>query len=284
MLKLATPFRFAGAVLAATLALQAAPRARAQASALPSASAPQATGDDHGRKLLDLMVQALGGDNWLHVRDWDIQGRSASFYKGKPNEGVTSFEEFHRADPFGTRIEIISKLGVIFSTEHRDIVQVYTPTSGYEVTFKGKRELPADILADSKRRREHSIDNVIKVWLNEPGVAVVYEGTSLVERHSADKVTVLSAKNDAVTLELDQTTHLPLRRTFEFRNETYKDHDVDVEEYDDYHAVQGLPTALTITRSRNGDMVSQRFYTKVTYNLNLPPTLFGADLVLKKKK
>ena len=163
-------------------------------------------------------------------------------------------------------------------------MQVYTPDTGYEVTYRGKKELPADIVEDWKRRRSHSLENVVKVWLKEPGVEVVYEGASMVERHLADKVTVLSAKNDAVTIELDETTHLPLKRTFEFRNETYKDHDVDVEEYDDYHPVQGLPTALTITRLRNGDMVSQRFYTKVTYNTGLAPALFDPDLALKKKK
>ena len=35
-----------------------------------------------------------------------------------------------------------------------------------------------------------------------------------VERKIADKVTVLSPDNDAVTIELDAITHLPLRRTF----------------------------------------------------------------------
>ena len=73
---------------------------------------------------------------------------------------------------------------------------------------------------------------------------VLYDGTSMVERRMADKVTILSANNDAVTIDLDATTHLPLRRTFQWRNTTFKDYDEDVEEYDDYHTVQGLPTAL----------------------------------------
>ena len=276
--------RFAAAAFTTLLALVTVARLDAQASAIPSAGAPAATGEDRGRKLLEQMVQALGGDAWLHVRDWTIEGRAASFYKGKPNEGVTMFEEFHRAEPFGTRVEIISKLGVFIATEHRDIVQVYTPETGYEVTYKGKKELPADIVEEWKRRRAHSLESVVKTWLKEPGVEVVYDGTSMVERHLADKVTVLSAKNDAVTIELDETTHLPLKRTFEFRNETYKDRDVDVEEYDDYHPVQGLMTALTITRLRNDDIVSQRFYTKVTYNTGLSAALFDPNLVLKKKK
>ncbi len=80
-----------------------------------------------------------------------------------------------------------------------------------------------------------------------------------------------------MTLELDQTTHLPLARTFEWRNEQFKDHDEDREEYDDYHSFNGLPTPLTLTRSRNGDMVNQRFLTKVEYNLPLPPDTFNPE-------
>jgi len=67
---------------------------------------------------------------------------------------------------------------------------------------------------------------------------------------------VIDSTNDSVTLELDANTHLPLRRTFEWRNATYKDRDEDVEEYSDYHDVQGLPTPYTVTRYHNGDMVS----------------------------
>jgi hypothetical protein len=112
---------------------------------------------------------------------------------------------------------------------------------------------------------------------------VIAEGTTMVERRMADKVTVLSANNDAVTIELDATTHLPLRRTFQSRNETFKDLDEDSEGYDDYHTVQGLPTAFTMTRYRNGDMVNQRFLTKVEYNQGLSPELFNPDNLLKKK-
>jgi hypothetical protein len=263
----------------------AAAAAHPQASSMPSAAAESSvTGADRGRKLLDLMVQALGGDAWLHRRAWTIEGRAASFYKGKPNEGVIQFEEFHREDPFAERIEIITKLGVFIPTAHRDIVQVWLPDNGYEVTYRGKKELPKDIVLDFERRREHSLEAVVKVWLKQPGVEVVYEGTSTVERRIADKISILSAKNDAVTIELDQTTHLPLRRTFEYRNVTFGDHDEDVEEYDDYHPVQNFMTPLTLTRFRNGDMVSQRFFTKVTYGADLAPVLFDPDKALVKKK
>jgi hypothetical protein len=105
----------------------------------------------------------------------------------------------------------------------------------------------------------------------------------MVERHLTDKITILTAQNDAVTLELDSTTHLPMRRTFQWRNPEFKDFDEEVEDYDDYHTIQGLPTAMTITRYHNGDMTNQRYLTKVVYNAPLAPDLFDPATLLKKK-
>ena len=112
---------------------------------------------------------------------------------------------------------------------------------------------------------------------------VVAEGTTMVERRMADKISILSASNDAVTIELDSSTHLPLRRTFQSRNLTFKDYDEDSEQYDDYHTIQGLPTALAITRYHNGDMSSQTFLKSVQYNTTLPPDTFNIDILVKKK-
>jgi hypothetical protein len=256
-----------------------------QASEIQSANAgASVTGKDRGKKLVDLMIQALGGDAWLNRKDWTIQGHGASFYKGAPNPYVTQYEEFHRAEPFADRVEIISKMGVFIPTAKRDIVEVWTPENGYEVTYRGKKELPRDVVEDFQRRRLHSLDTLVKVWLKEPGVEVVYEGTGMVERHLVDTVTVLNPNNDAITLQLDETTHLPLSRKFEFRNVTFKDHDVDEEQYDDYHMMDGFMTALKVTRYRNSDMVSQRYYDKVAYNKGLSPVLFDPDKALVKKK
>jgi hypothetical protein len=100
----------------------------------------------------------------------------------------------------------------------------------------------------------------------------------------ADKVTVLSPNNDAVTIEMDVNTHLPLRRTFTYRNQQFKDRDEDAEEYDDYHTIQGLPTAFMITRYKNGDMTGQRYYVKVQYNVGIGNDMFDPDHVILKKK
>ena len=61
-----------------------------------------------------------------------------------------------------------------------------------------------------------------------------------------------------------------MRRPFEWRDPVYKDKNVDAEEYDDYHVVDGLPTALRVTRFKNDEQLHQYYLVHVKYNQELP--------------
>ena len=67
---------------------------------------------------------------------------------------------------------------------------------------------------------------------------------SLVERHLADEVTLINPENDSITIEMDSQTHLPLRRSFKWRDPLYKDLNEEKEEYDDYHLLDGIHDGL----------------------------------------
>lgn len=261
-----------------------------QASEIPSAAPVQPAGqtpEQRGHKLLDEMLEALGGDAWLNRRNVQEYGHLARFFRGAPTGIVINFTSIHQFPgdnrPEAERIGFITDKSIILPGKKIDVVQIWSGDEGSEITYKGKTPLPRDQVDDYYRRRDHSIEALVRVWLKAPGVMVIDEGNSMVERRLANKVSILSADNDAITLELDAATHLPLRRTFQWRNETFKDHDEDAEEYDDYHTIQGLPTALTLTRYHNGDMASQTFLTKVEYDVDLPPDAFTQSVLIKKK-
>lgn len=247
-------------ILALALFVLAMPRLQAQ-----DAAAQQNA--QKARAVLDAMVQALGGDRWLSMKNRLWEGRTSAFYRGRPTGGITDYWEFH-VFPDKDRIEY---------TKHRDVVQIYTGTEGWEVTFRGKNQLPKEQQEEFLRRRDHSLEVAVRVWLKDPNTILVYEGQQLVERHLTDQVTLISGSNDSITIQTDHQSHLPLRRSFQWRNPVYKDKDEDAEEYSDYHTVDGLPTPFTITRFRNGDMVNQRFLYRASYNLDLPPNYFDPN-------
>jgi hypothetical protein len=262
-----------------------------QARDIPSAQPTQPAGqnaDQRGRKLLDQMLEALGGDAWLNRRNVRELGHVARFFRGAPTGIVIDFtatHQFANGDrPEAERIGFITDKSIIFPGKKIDIVQIWINNTGHEVTYKGNAVLPKDQVDDYYRRQDHSIESIFRVWLKSPGVMVVDEGSTMVERRLTERISILSANNDAITLDIDATTHLPRRRTFEWRNATFKDRDEDAEEYDDYHTIQGLPTAFTLTRYHNGDMASQTFFSKIEYDVDLPPGTFDPNVLLKKKQ
>ncbi len=262
-------------------------RGWAQASAIPSAQLPGTESEtaqgEKGRQLLAQMVSALGGALWLNRQDMVRTGRIATFYKGQPHPGAPGFEEYYRFQPFAERIILVAHFGDIIATDHRDIADLFTDEAGYEVTYKGVKPLPEKDVQDFIRRRRHSLETIVQEWLKEPDVTVSYEGSDMVERRLADRIRISTAKNEAAVLALDETTHLPLSISFQWHDPVYNDLNTDVQEFEDYHLVQGIQTPYAITFLHNGDMTGQRFVSKVQYNTKLPDDLFDPDRPLEKK-
>jgi hypothetical protein len=257
-------------------------RVGAQAAAVPSAQVSDAGGKS-GRELLEAMVGALGGEAWLHRTTWVVQGRVAKFYKGQPDAGVSQFEEYGRTNPFGLRVVLVSHFGAIVATDHRDVAEVWVGERGYELTYKGTVPLAAKEVADFERRREHSLDVVVREWLKEPGVVVVEEGVKMVESELVEEVSVERESGDAVEVRLDRRTHLPVSVSYRWKDAEFKDWDTEVVEFADYHEVQGIMTPYSIVTRKNGDRTGERFVTKVAYNVALGAEVFEARPWLGKK-
>jgi hypothetical protein len=226
------------------------------------------------RATLDAMVTALGGQRWLTLTSTMQQGRTSGFYQGKPTGATAEFYEIQKF-PDQTRVELGKK---------RDVVEIISGDQAWEITYKGKRELPKDQIQDLIRRRDHSIQTAMRVWLKDPRTVLIYGGQGLVERHLADKTTLIDANNDSITIQTDAETHLPLRRSWQWRDPLYKDKNTDAEESDDYHLVEGLPTAYTLTRYHNDDMTNQRFLMHAAYDVGLTPDMFNPDQAAAKIK
>jgi hypothetical protein len=242
---------------------------------LAHAQDPEAVANQKkARATLDAMVAALGGQRWLTLVTTMEQGRTSGFYQGKPTGETAEFYQVNKF-PDQARIELGKK---------REVVEIINGDHAWEVTYKGKKELPKDQIQDLIRRREHSIPTAMRVWLNDPQTVLIYNGQNLVERHLADQVTLIDKNNDSITIQTDAETHLPLRRTWQWRDPLYHDKNTDAEEYDDYHLVDGLPTAYTITRYHNDDMTNQRFLYHAGYDVPLTPDMFDPDQAAAKIK
>ncbi len=239
------------------------------------------------RTLLDQALQALGGEAYLSYRNKVEEGRYYPLYHGRTNTTGIQYNYFveypdkDRFEVLGTKdIHIIPgaiDIGGIKSNKSI-IVLVHNGLKGYEITYKGTAAQDKEELANYLRRRPHSLEWVFRKWLKDPNVALFYEGVTNVDAKPAEQVSLLNSQNDSVTLYLDQSTHLPLKTSYSWRDPSDKQRNTEDEIYDNYKPVEGITTPHAITRLFNGDMSQQRFINTVRYNLNLPDTMFEANV------
>jgi hypothetical protein len=254
-------------ILLLSLVSSAQANAPSQTSASSSQAAPAANDNAaKARALLDLAIQTLGGSAYLNIQDMTQTGRTYSFHRGEANSAGLLFWRFVKY-PDRERLEL---------TKQRDIAYVYNGLKGYEITFKGTTGVDAKALADYLRRRDHSLEVVLRRWINEPGVALFYEGAAVAADKPADQITILNTKNDSVTLYIDSNQHLPVKKVFTWRDPEDNLRNTEEEIYDAYRPTQGIMTPYSITRFYNGEMSNQRFLNTVTYNTGLADSLFEA--------
>ena len=227
------------------------------------------------KSVLDQAIKALGGDAYLNWKDMTLEGRSYSFHHGEANSVGTPFWRF-RKFPDKDRIEL---------TKKRDIVEIFNGDNGYEITYRGVRNLEhKDELDPYLRRRHYSLDIVLREWLNQPGVALFYEGQNVAAQKQTDQVTIMNAKNEGVTLNIDLNTHLPVKKSYSWRDPLDKERNVEDEIFDDYRSIQGIMTPFNVTRIFNGEMAAQTFVTDAKYNQNLSDSLFDPKAADSSKK
>ena len=259
-------------LLTALVAAQDKPPSSADA---PSQAIP--TDQENSRKaraILDQGIQALGGNAYLNIQDMTQEGRAYSFHHGEPNSLGTLFWRFKKF-PDKDRLEL---------TKKRDVIELYTGDKGFEITYRGVHDMDEKDLTPYLRRRHFTLDVVLRQWLNQPGMALFYEGQTVAAQKQADQVTIMNAKNEAVTLYFDSSTHLPVKKSFAWRDPTDKQRNIEEEIYDNYRPVQNVMTPFDSTRLFNGEMAAQSFLTSVSYNQGLNDSLFDPQAAAKPDK
>jgi len=243
-----------------------------QANVPAPATAPQVIPIDQenarkAKALIDQAIQALGGNAYLNIEDVSQEGRTYSFHLGE-SEGVgVLYYRFYKF-PDKERIEL---------TKKRDVAYVYRGDQGFEITYKGTRSDDPKAVADYLRHRQYSLDWVLRKWLPQPGIALFYEGHTVAAQKDAEQLTIMNSNNQSVTLYIDTSTHLPVKKTYSWRDPTDKERNIEDEVYDNYRPVQGIMTPFSVTRFYNGDMASQRFLNSASYNKGLSDSMFAAN-------
>jgi hypothetical protein len=252
-----------------------------QLASFAAASAHAAeTRQQHGKRIVDEALQALGGDQYLHMEDRVEMGRAYSFWSSQLS-GLSVAKIYTRyiaaapgqlgqreRDSFGN-VEVRS------NNLRESNAVLFDENGAWEITFRGARPLDEKRIANYKDSTLRNILYILRHRLQEPGISFYSQGSDFWENRPVEIVDITDAENLTVTVQFDQLTKLPVRQTFRRRNDEYKDFDTEVSIFAKYRDVGGgVKWPGTIERQRNGDKIFQMYSDSVQINQNLTDNLF----------
>jgi hypothetical protein len=250
-----------------TTPAQSSPQSASQGAPSTPALAPDQENAHKAKTILEQGIQALGGQIYLTIRDREQQGRIYGFHHGRESGGGTVFWGFAEF-PDKERLEL---------TKERDIAELYVGNKAWELTYKGARPAEKKDLEDYLRRRRFSLDTVLRTWVNDPTVVLLFEGYAIAAQHPSEQVTLINSQDESVTLYFDTDTHLPVKKSFSWRDPIDRQKNLEEEVYENYRSVSGIMAPYNVTRYFMGDMASQRFLNSVTINQGLDPAMFDPN-------
>ncbi len=252
------------ALTLAGLSLLSVPLARAQEQTevlMPEQSAAKA------KELIQKAVQALGGSEYLGVRDATCSGRISSFGHSGDLMGYEKFIDYSKL-PDKDRSENLPK---------RNIIEIKNGDKGWVLDRGGVSEADEVSIAEFQEDIKTDIDNVLRDRWKESGTILRYLGPDVVDLKEADWIEFVDNENRSIRIAFAKATHLPLRKVLVTRDPGTRMRSETIEYYSNYHPIGGVIQPFQVTRERNGQKIYQAFIEECKFNTNPSDSLFTKE-------
>jgi hypothetical protein len=236
------------------------------------------------KQVLQQVINALGGQAYLNVRDTQCDGRAAQFGTAGTLMGFTLFRDIWLL-PDKNRVEYFTKgehtiLGFLMGaddlliTHGGALITVYTGEGGWTLDKSGVSDEPEDVIKNFNDQVKSGMNNMLRRRMNEPGVDVQYAGTDLIDLKEAEWIVFTDSDHREMRMGIDKFTRLPLRWIVTTRNPETRVNTAVTTSFTQYRALDGVKTPLSIELSRDDRKLTQTFLTECKYNADVAPQLF----------
>jgi hypothetical protein len=242
------------------------------ASALASGQSMEA----RGRKIVDDAIATLGGQKFLTMQDRIETGRAYSFFHDQLS-GLSVAKIYTRYIPVAP-----DRTGIDLGVQERqafgkkeDYYVLFRQEGAWEVTFRGPKELEKDRI---QRYHDTTLNNffyILRQRLHEPGLIFESRGSDVIENLPVEAVDITDSQNRVVRVYFHQTTKLPVRQSWVWRDPETKERDEEVTRFSRYRQTNGIMWPQQMHRERNGEKTYEIFAESVTVNQGLPDELFA---------
>jgi hypothetical protein len=238
---------------------------------------PLSQGQDEEKieELFKNAIQAMGGDAYLKVTDTSSKGQRFYFNSQGENSGLVKFSDYTRL-PDKSRYEEGNRKNDLDITVFDLKNNVGWRLEGQ----KAVRDATPEEMKDSRDSVKHSLDGIFRFRYRNPENKLFYLGPGDGHDVTLEMVKIIDSDNDDVTVYFDRISKLPVKVEYRILSKMGLRQRL-VDEFSQWHVFQGVNTPLRTDSYINGRRFLQHFITELTYNNNLPDSLFTKPVRLK---
>ena len=238
---------------------------------------------ERGKRVVDEALAALGGEKFRSVRTRVETGRVYSFYRERLT-GLSIAKIYTRynlhPDP--------EKKGGLHVRERQafgkkeDSVVLFLEDTGYQLTYRGARPVPADTMVRYKATTRNNILYILRERLDESGLTIESRGSDILSNMPVELVDITDADNNVIHVAFHHLTKLPVRQVYDRRDPESKERIEEVTLFTKFRDVGGgVQWPFNMLRERNGEKVYEIFSDSVAVNVDLDDSLFNLPANLK---
>ena len=249
---------------------------------------PAESMEEKGKKVVDEAVAALGGEKFLALKNYMEKGRAYSFHREKIaglSKATFYFRLLTAAAPPDVD-ELYVRERQAFGDEEAWAV-LFDEKDGWEVTFRGAKPLKTETVERHRDSTQRHIFYILLRRLGEEGLIFEHRGTEIVDNQPTEKVEITDSKNRRLMAYFHYSSKLPLRQTFDRRDEFRIPH-TEMTIFDKYRDVgEGVKLPFVTQRYRDGERIYAMFAETVLSNQTFTDEKFalpGGVQILDRQK
>lgn len=241
---------------------------------------------EQGKRALDEVIHALGGGGLLNMRDRTESGRVYAFYhESLSGLSIAKIYTKYHDNPEPGKLGLSERQTF---GKKQDSAVLFIDGDGYDITYKGVRPLADTVIERYRYSTRKNFFYILRMRLNEPGLAVEYSGSEVLENQSVDILDITDAQNDVVTVYYNHFTKLPVRQRFYRRDPLTGDRIEEVTRFSKYKmTAKGVQWPLDLQRERDTEKITEIYDDNVVTDTGLREDLFqlpsGAKMLPKLK-
>lgn len=245
--------------------------AQSASSAPGTQAAPRALSENEkkARKVVEQIIEALGGRAYQTWRDQTCTGTLSQFGHSREVTGFVKFIDYIK-QPDKDRTEYGKK---------RNIIEVNNGQQGWVLDRGGVTDMSPEAIKRFNQALAKDYNAILRGGVEQEGFRLSYEGTDLVDNKLCETAEITTPSRFTLRITAEQATHLPVRVSYFDRDEETRERMEIVLTLGNYQKVDGIMTPYFISRMRNGIKVWEARYASSNgaackYNTGLSDDLF----------